>query len=54
MAQLPHGAAAGATVLLELGVGQAGTIGLMAPPRASVTLVPDLSGLDRVVRMDLP
>ena len=54
MAQLPHGAAAGATVLLELGVGQAGTIGELAPRGASVMLVPDLAGIDRVVRVNLP
>lgn len=54
MADLPHRAGEGATVLLELGVDQASTIGAMAPHGASVTLVPDLAGLDRVVRMDLP
>ena len=54
MADLPHRAAAGSTLLLELGVDQASTIGTMAPAGASVTVVPDLAGLDRVVRMDLP
>lgn len=54
MEDLPHRAAAGATVHLELGVGQAATIGAMAPAGASVTVVPDLAGLDRVVRMQLP
>ena len=51
---LPRRAAAGATVLLELGVDQSSTIGAMAPAGASVTVVPDLAGLDRVVRMDVP
>jgi release factor glutamine methyltransferase len=54
MADLPHRAAAGATVLLEVGVDQANTIGAMVPAGASVTVVPDLAGLDRVVRIDLP
>jgi release factor glutamine methyltransferase len=54
MDDLPHRAAPGATVLLELGVGQAEIIGAMAPAGASVTVVPDLAGLDRVLRMELP
>jgi len=54
MNDLPHRAAAGATVLLELGVDQSSIIGAMAPAGASVSVVPDLAGLDRVVRMDLP
>ncbi len=41
----------GATVLLEVGVGQAATVAELAPVDASVTLVPDLAGLDRVVRV---
>jgi release factor glutamine methyltransferase len=52
--QLPQRAAAGATVLLEIGVGQAREIGELAPPDASVSVVPDLAGLDRVLRVQLP
>jgi len=46
--------AAGAAVLLEHGVEQAEAIRGLAPAGASVTVVPDLAGLDRVVRLDLP
>jgi release factor glutamine methyltransferase len=48
---LPERTADGATVLLEIGVGQADGIGELAPAGASVTVVPDLAGLDRVVRV---
>jgi release factor glutamine methyltransferase len=51
---LPMRTARGATVLLEIGVGQLDPIRAIAPPGATVTVVPDLAGLDRVVRMDLP
>lgn len=54
MASLPDAAAPGATILLETGVGQAADIERIAPAGASVTVVPDLAGLDRVVRIDLP
>ena len=54
LASLPDRAGAGATALLEVGVGQAPTIGELAPTGASVTVVPDLAGLDRVVRVTLP
>jgi release factor glutamine methyltransferase len=54
LASLPERAAPGATVLLEIGVGQAAAIGELAPAGASVTVVPDLAGLDRVVRVSLP
>ena len=54
MNDLPHRAAAGATVLLELGVDQSSIIGAMAPAGALVSVVPDLANLDRVVRMNLP
>lgn len=52
-ADLPLRAAPGATVLLETGVGQLDEIRALAPS-AAVTVVPDLAGLDRVVRVELP
>jgi release factor glutamine methyltransferase len=54
LAELPEKAARRATAFLELGVGQVDTIRALAPAGASVTVVPDLAGLDRVVRLDLP
>lgn len=54
LASLPERAAEGATALLEIGVGQAATIATIARPDASVEVVPDLAGLDRVVRVSLP
>ncbi len=51
---LPAKTAEGASTFLEIGVDQASTIEALAPPGASVRLVPDLAGLDRVVRVDLP
>ena len=54
VAELPEKAARRATAFLELGVGQVDTIRSLAPAGASVTVVPDLAGLDRVVRLDLP
>ena len=51
--ELPEHAAPGATVLLEIGVGQVGAIAALAPPGSSVSVVPDLAGLDRVLRIDL-
>ena len=50
---LPQRVAPGATAFLELGVGQAPAIERLAPAGASVRVVPDLAGLDRVVRLDL-
>jgi release factor glutamine methyltransferase len=52
--ELPERAAPGATVLLELGMDQVEAIRSMAPAGASVSVVPDLAGLDRVVRIALP
>jgi release factor glutamine methyltransferase len=52
-AELPERAATGATVLLEIGVGQRAAVASLAPPGASVSVVPDLAGLDRVLRVDL-
>jgi release factor glutamine methyltransferase len=47
-------AAPGATVLLETGIGQAEAVRSMVPEGATVRLVPDLAGLDRVVQVQLP
>jgi release factor glutamine methyltransferase len=52
-ADLPERTAAGATVLLEIGDGQRKEIATLVPPGASVFVVPDLAGLDRVLRIDL-
>jgi release factor glutamine methyltransferase len=52
-AQLSARAARGATVLLETGVGQAEAIRALVPRGATLTVVPDLAGLDRVVRVEL-
>lgn len=50
---LPARAARAATVLLEIGVGQVEAISALVPPGASVAVVPDLAGLDRVLRIGL-
>jgi len=50
---LPSRAAPSAAVLLELGVGQVEAVRALAPGGASVTVVPDLAGLDRVVRIEM-
>ena len=47
-------AAPGATIVLELGVDQVAAIAQLAPVGASVSVVRDLAGLDRVVRIGLP
>ena len=52
-ADLPARAAASATVLLEIGEGQRSEVATLVPPGASVFVVPDLAGLDRVLRIDL-
>ena len=51
--ELPNRTAPGATVLLETGVGQGDAIAALAPPGASVSVVPDLAGLERVVSVGL-
>lgn len=53
LAEAPDRAAPGATLILELGVNQVEAIRELAPARASVSVVPDLAGLDRVVRIEL-
>lgn len=50
---LPSRAEASAAVLLELGVGQVEAVRALAPPGASVSVVPDLAGLERVVRIGM-
>jgi release factor glutamine methyltransferase len=54
LGEAPERAAPGATLLLELGVDQVVAVRGLAPAAASVSVVPDLAGLDRVVRIDLP
>jgi release factor glutamine methyltransferase len=50
----PLHAAPGATLILELGVDQVESVRRLVPIGASVSVVPDLAGLDRVVRIGLP
>ena len=54
LGDLPEFAAPGATALLEIGVGQVEAISALAPAGASVTVVPDLAGLDRFVSLGMP
>ena len=54
LGELATRAAPGATAFLEIGMGQASAIEQLAPLGASVKVVPDLAGLDRVVRLDMP
>jgi release factor glutamine methyltransferase len=51
---LPARSAQGAVAFLEIGAGQAGAVEAVAPRGASVRVVPDLAGLDRVVRVEVP
>jgi release factor glutamine methyltransferase len=51
---LPTSTAPGAAVFLEIGVGQVDAIGALAPAGWSISVVPDLAGLDRVVRLGMP
>jgi len=53
MDDAPGRVAEGATILLEIGAGQVEAIGAMAPAGATLEVVPDLAGLDRVVRIGL-
>lgn len=54
LAGAPDRVAPGATVLLEIGAGQAEAVAAMAPAGASVRVMQDLAGLDRVVRIEMP
>jgi release factor glutamine methyltransferase len=51
---LPVSTAPGAAVFLEIGVGQVDAIAALAPSGWSISVVPDLAGLDRVVRLSMP
>lgn len=53
-AELPHRTAPGATVLLEVALGQADAVMGLAPARAAVETLPDLGGVPRVVIVRLP
>jgi release factor glutamine methyltransferase len=53
LTSLPSRTAPSATALLELGVDQVGAVRALAPAGASVSVVPDLAGLDRVVRIGM-
>jgi release factor glutamine methyltransferase len=51
---LPTRVSDGATVLLEIGLGQADAVGALAPAGASVSVERDLAGIERVIRVQLP
>jgi release factor glutamine methyltransferase len=54
LAQLPSRLAPGGVALLEVGNGQAAAVGELAGAlgmRAAITTIPDLAGIDRVVRI---
>ena len=52
--ELPDRAAAGATVLLEVALGQAAAVAGLSPLGAAVETLPDLGGVPRVVVVRLP
>jgi release factor glutamine methyltransferase len=54
LSDLRSRAAPGATVLLEIGDGQADAVSAMVPEGASVMTEVDLGGVERVVRIDMP
>ena len=54
LAQARSRAAPRATILLETGVGQAPAIIGLAGEGVTATIVPDLAGLDRVLRLEMP
>ena len=53
LATIGRHAARDATLLLEIGAGQASRVGQLAPAGASVQRMRDLAGTERVVRVDL-
>lgn len=53
LVEVPVLAAPAATVILEIGAGQAGAVAALAPPGASVEARHDLAGTERVVRIGL-
>lgn len=54
LAAAPAAVAPRGTLLLEVGAGQDGVVREHAPRGSSVTVLPDLAGVGRVVRLDLP
>ncbi len=44
----------GATLLLEVGIGQAEAVGALAPAAATISMERDLADIERVVRIQLP
>jgi len=54
LAEAPSRTTPGATVLLEIGIGQAAAVAGLAPEGSSVTVAADLAGIERVVRVELP
>jgi release factor glutamine methyltransferase len=53
LAALPAATAPAATAFLELGVEQVDAVRRLVPAGVSVAVVPDLAGLDRVVRIEM-
>jgi release factor glutamine methyltransferase len=53
LAELPESVAAGGTILLEIGAGQAEAVRALVPAGAAVTSERDLAGLERVIRIRL-
>lgn len=54
LAAAPRAAAPRGTLLLEVGAGQDEIVRDHVPPGASMTVLPDLAGVGRVVRLELP
>jgi release factor glutamine methyltransferase len=54
LADAPDRTGPRATLILELGVDQVDAIRSLAPPGALMSIVKDIAGLDRVVRIELP
>lgn len=54
LAEVPAATRPGATVLLEIGSGQADAVRGIVPAGASVEVLPDLAGVGRVVRLGMP
>ncbi|MGH2428037.1 MAG: peptide chain release factor N(5)-glutamine methyltransferase [Candidatus Limnocylindria bacterium] len=53
LADVPKRVAPGATLLLEIGAGQADAVRELAPAGASVQMQADLAGVERVVRIEV-
>ncbi len=54
IAELPTRSVPGATTLLEIGVGQLDAVTSLAPSGSSISALPDLAGIHRVVRIEMP